>query len=205
MIEGTDKNDYGFLLKTMMVLSFLGGFGVILHCIFDRKKIDWQFNVRVFAAIILILNPILILYQDLHGLLIALYLFSGMLLGIYGFTNYYNGKKIGLVYIYASLIFMVFVAAIAFALVRMYSEFIKDEIIYYRARDGWISCHLPATPIFISQEEFQIPSIFALCYLGILGLLSAIRKDRLESRLRKEGIIPREFDEIIKDRKKDNE
>ena len=137
--------------------------------------------------------------------MLALFFIAGIIIGVYGFTDYYNGNKIGLLYVYSSIVFMIIVPVIALAIIKLYSTYISDEIIYKRAYDGWVSCHLAAAPTLLDQESFVFPTIFSAGYTGFIGILTAIRKDLLEKKLKKEKIIPKEFDEIINNKERKNE
>jgi len=140
--------------------------------------------------------------------MIVLFIIVGIPLGIYGYLTYYKGERHGLLYIYGSILFMVIAPIIAFAITFLYLENIKDEIIYRRASYGWVTCHLPAGlgPLTIfGNKELKYPAIFSMGYLGFLGLMTVIRKHFLKIKLTKNGIIPKEFFDILNSKEDKNE
>jgi hypothetical protein len=127
-----------------------------------------------------------------------LFFLSGVLLGIYGFVTYYNGKKIGIAYTYFSIISMVILPIIVINIIEIYNEYIKDEIIYRRASRGWVTCHLPALPVFVEEDRFIESSVLTSIYAIMMGYLALARRERLKSKLKKQGVIPQEYYDILK-------
>lgn len=193
-----DPENYLDFLRVMIFLSAFVGIGVLGHCIHDRKERNWLLWIRLIAGSGLLLSPILILFPDYYStVMLGAYLLCGGLLGIYGYISYYSGKKIGILYAYASIIYIVFMPLVAIAISSIYFEVAKDEFIYRRSPDRWVTCHLPALPL-PPDEELGIPIVYTSGYLGLMGLVAAIRKSRLKARMKKDGIIPEGFEEIEK-------
>jgi len=193
-----DQKNYLDFLRIMVFLSAFIGIGVLTHCIYDRKERNWLLWIRFIAGAGLVLSPILILFPDYYStIMLSTYLLCGGLLGIYGYISYYSGKKIGLLYAYTSIIYMVFIPLVAIAISSIYFEVAKDEIIYRRSPDSWVTCHLPALPI-PTDEELGIPIVYTSGYLGLMGLVASIRRSRLKARMKKDETIPEGFEEIEK-------
>ena len=55
------------------------------------------------------------------------------------------------------------------------------------------------------KEGFIKPLLFSAGYLGLMGIVAGIRKKALEKELRKEGLIPEEFDKVLKAKEKDDD
>ena len=196
---------YEILAQIVVGLSLFAGIGVLFHCYMDRVKADWLLKIRLVAAILLIINPLLLFYPDIYLLTIVSYLAAGTLLGIYGFITYYKGQNIGIIYVYFSLAFMVIVPAISFALAMIYFNNIEPDIIYRSAWDGIVTCHLPAMPLIPKPEAFETASIFSAGYAGFIAILTDIRLTRLRKKMESEGTITNEFLEILNSRKKPDE
>ncbi len=193
-----DTGDFLSLAILLTLLSLSAGFLVIFHILKDKETSMEPKEGRPIAAAILILAPLLLFFEDAGQQLAALYFIAGFFLGLHGFISYQNGQKSGLAYIYASALFMVVVPILAFAVATIYTELLKDEFIYHRAPDyeTWSTCHLPA--------PFSIPD--NITYAGTLGTIYALfgsmfffwRRGRLERKLAREGVIPKEFADILK-------
>ena len=198
-----DEYGYEWLVRILTVSCVAMGMAVLLHTIIDmiRKK-RFLIIIRLIAGLILITLPLMLLFTEYYYLMIALLITDGVLLGIYGYFSYYKGEKHGLLYIYGSIMFMVIGPAIALMISIIYMENIKDELLYRRYEYGFVSCHDASAPIISDKKEFQLPFVFSFGYLGLIGLLNAIRKSRLRKHLKEKGIIPEDFDKIINGRKK---
>jgi hypothetical protein len=188
-----DPENYRFLVNVLTSVSVFTGVGVVFHCIIDRKKRDVLFWIRASAVVFLLLGPLTILFPELNDtVLLGSMLISGILLGTYGYLGFYSGKRVGILYSYASIFFMVIAPIIALGLAKIYLEATKDELLYRRPYDGWVTCHAPAFPPFF----FEDPDIPALATSGFLGLgivLQIVRKKILEKKLKNAGVIPPEF------------
>ncbi len=195
---------YSGLIWHLIVVSVFIGIGVLVHCIADWKQKGPYFYFRFVPSIILLLNPFLLYEPDAYNLMTALFLFSGILLGIYGYFTYWEGRTVGLIYLYISLLFMVIIPVISVAIMKIYFDHIKDEIIYYRSRSGFVTCHMPAGPASPPIESLQITGFFSTLYVTLFGILTFFRKRNLGKRLQKRGIIPKEFQEIIERREADD-
>ena len=209
------RNDYELyksIIKYLVLITVLIGGLVLLHTIFDfRKKKLFQLFIRLLASIILILNPLMINTPDYYWLMIGLYIVSGLLLGVYGYSAYYEGKKIGLLYIYVSVLFIIVVPVISLAIMKIYDRYIQDEIIYRGVVDLWVSCHLPVMPrespgpTFLERKEVQYPLIFSIIYFGLVSIMASIRRYRIKRKIKHAGVIPSEFDDIINSKEDGNE
>jgi len=192
-----DPEYYLDFLRIMVFLSIFLGIGVLAHCIYDRMERNWLLWIRFIAGAGLVISPILILFPDYYStIMLCTYLLCGGLLGTYGYISYYSGKKIGLLYAYTSIIYIVFIPLVAIALSSIYFEVARDEIIYRRSPYRWVTCHLPA--LLIPGEELSIPIVYTSGYLGLMGLVASIRRSRLKARMKKDGTIPEGFEEIEK-------
>lgn len=188
-----DPENYRFLVTILTFASVFTGVGVAFHCLLDIKKRDGLFWIRAGAVIFLLFGPLANLfpaYQD--TVLLGSMLISGILLGTYGYLSFYSGKRIGLLYTYASIFFVVLGPIIALGLSKIYLEATNDELLYRRSYYGWVSCHLPAIPP-IFMEDPEIPALATSGYLGLGIILQIIRKKILEKKLKNAGIIPPEF------------
>ena len=126
-------------------------------------------------------------------------------MGSYGYIKFYKGKKIGLVYGYLAILFFVVAPVVCMAISIAYFETLKDNVIYRRSSWGHESCHDIAFPIFVFQEGFIKPFLFSTGYAGIMGIVAAVRRKTLEKELRGEGLIPEDFDEVLKGKESKND
>ena len=188
-----DPEYYRFFVRSLTAVSVFTGVGVAFHCLLDIKKRDWLFWIRVGAIFFLLLGPLVILIPEFSDtVLLGSMLLSGILLGTYGYLAFYSGKRIGLLYAYASIFFVVIAPLISLAMARIYLESNRDELIYRRPYDGWVSCHLPAIPPIFTEDP-DIPALATSGYLGLGIILQVVRKKLLEKKLKDAGTIPPEF------------
>lgn len=188
-----DAEYYRFLVTVLTSVSVFTGVGVAFHCLMDIKKRDGLFWIRAGAVVFLILGPLAIIFPENHDtVLLGSMLISGILLGAYGYLSFYSGKRIGLLYAYASIFFMVIGPIIALSLARIYLEATKDDLLYRRPYDGWVTCHAPAFPPFF-YEDPEIPALATSGYVGLGIILEIIRKKILEKKLKNAGVIPPKF------------
>ncbi len=197
---------YDKLINILIWITVPIGLGIIVHAIFEKDLSRFSFLTRIPSALILMFIPFLIFEPDLFEM-IAPWAFAvaGALMGIYGYVKFYKGKKIGLLYGYLAIFFFVAAPLICMAISIAYFEIAKDNVIYRRSSWGSESCHDVAFPIFILEEGFIKPLLFSAGYLGLMGIVAGIRKKTLEKELRKEGLIPEEFDKVLKAKEKDYE
>ncbi len=188
-----DAGSYRFLVTILTSVSVFTGVGVVFHCLLDIKKRDGLFWIRAGAVVFLLLGPVAFIFPENHGtVLLGSMLISGILLGTYGYLSFYSGKRIGLLYAYASIFFVVIGPLIALSLSKIYLEATKDELLYRRPHDGWVSCHLPALPPIFTEDP-EIPALATSGYLGLGIILQIIRTKILEKKLKNAGVIPPEF------------
>lgn len=195
-----NTNEFNMMATLLITISVMAGAFILYHCFLDHSKRDRFFYGRLLTSIILILTPLLLYSPDYVSFMMGLYLICGISLGIYGFHIYFTDKKIGLLYVYTSLVFMVIIPIISFTVAKLYLDNFEPEIIYRRARDNIVTCHLPAPSIIPGPEGFQISILFSGLYIALFGVLSAVRKNRLKKRLKRNGVIPGEFYRIMDQR-----
>jgi len=202
IVDEADEGNYDNLARSLIFLSSVLGLGVLIHCYHDRKEKDPFLKLRVLPGIILMLNPLLLYFPDYYSLMLGLFFFSGMMLGFYGNLTWNSGKKTGLFYVYLSIVFMIVMPVITYAISRVYVDFVDKITIYRRAYDGQVTCHVPPpTPLVPRWEKASIPLLFASLYLIFIGAIVRIRKWKLQKYLHKKGIIPEEFHNIVESKK----
>lgn len=200
-----DPDLYQDAVKVVIWFSVPVGIGIIGHIIYEKDLSRFSFLTRVPAAILLIAAPFLVLEPEILEIAgPVVFGVAGALMGTYGYIKFYKGKKIGLVYGYLAILFFVVAPVVCMAISIAYFETLKDNVIYRRSSWGSESCHDIAFPIFVFQEGFIKPFLFSTGYIGIMGIVAAVRKKTLEKELREEGLIPEEFDEVLKGKEPKN-
>lgn len=200
VIEEADEGNFDTLARSLIFVSSFIGLGVLVHCYLERKSREPLFIIRMIASIILVANPLLLYFPVYYPVMIGLFFFSGFLLGFYGNIAYSSGKQVGLVYIYASIIFMVLIPAFTYALSQVYTDFVDKIVVYRRAPDG-MSCHsLPGDPIIPPWESFKTPFLFSSLYAGIAMVQGRIMRWWLVRDMTGKGKLPQEFLDILKSR-----
>jgi hypothetical protein len=195
-------DEYRTMVIILIAISVMAGMFILYHCIIGKQKKDLLFYGKVITSIILILTPLLLYSPSLAPVMIFVYLICGISLGVNGYLKYQSDKRIGLLYVYTSLVFIVIIPAIAFTVTKFYQDNLEPEIIYRRARDDIVTCHLPATPIIPGPEGFHLSVLYSGLFVFLFSVLSSARKAKLQKQLKKNGVIPYEFYKIINNRGK---
>jgi hypothetical protein len=193
-----DPDNFDIAIRVFLFATIPIGIGILAHQGYQRDLSRLSLITRTPASIILILSPLFLINPDLlktYGTIS--FMLAGTLLGTYGYIIYYKGKKVGLIYGYMAILFFVLAPLVCMAISIAYFELLKDNIIYRRSDWGRVSCHDIGLPIFFFQDELIRPILYAAGYTGIMGVIAAIRKNALEKKVRKDGLIPKEYDQIL--------
>ncbi|MEA3559584.1 MAG: hypothetical protein U9R75_10055 [Candidatus Thermoplasmatota archaeon] len=195
----TEPENFRFLTHLLIGASIFAGIGVITHQLIDKDRKRLSMLTRMPASILLIGTPFLLLVPEIFAKVAPIsYVIIGALLGIFGYIRYYQGKKIGLVYAYSAILFFVAAPLVSLVISYIYFDMMKDNVIYRRAYWGDVTCHDIGYPVIFFQEEFIKPFLFSSGYLGLMGIVAYIRKYLLKRKMGREGLIPKEYDEVLK-------
>ena len=189
--------EYNIMVAILITVSVFVGMFILYHCFLDTKKRDRSFSARLLTAVILIITPLLFYSPDYISFMTIIYIICGIVIGTFGFSIYLSDKRIGLLYVYTSLVFIVIIPIISYTVTKFYLDNFEPEIIYRRARDDFITCHLPAAPIIPGPDGTGLLMLFTGMYVVMIGALTSKRKNRLEKNFRNQGVIPEEYYEII--------
>jgi len=193
-----DPSFFDLTSKIFLGATIPVGIGIIAHICYERDRSLFTLLTRLPASCILIMTPLFLLHPELLDTFgILSFTIAGVLMGTYGYVTFYKGRRIGLIYGYLAIIFFVIAPVVCIAISIAYFELLKDNIIYRRSNWGESSCHDIGFPIFFIREGFIRPFLFATGYTGIMGIVAAIRKKTLEKRVRRERLIPKEFDRVL--------
>jgi len=190
---------YEYAVVALVVMSSFCGLVVLFHSILEFNDKNWMLYIRIISGTILLVNPLILLVPDRMWLIVVSFVVCGIMLGFYGYYSYYQGKKIGLVYLFGSAFFMIFAPIISLAIMELYKTTIQDVIIYRRSDFHQVSCHDVA---FVLTEEVSSAATTTSLYIFFLVIIAAIRRNLLSVKLRKRKVIPKEFDEIVQEKKK---
>jgi len=195
------ENGHEIVIMLLVFISVAVGSAVLSHCLMDLRRKDIWLFLRIIAASMLFITPLLLWFPEFFWAITALFFIIGILFGIYGYFTYYSGKDIGLAYLYGSILFMVIAPVISLIIIRIYNEAMQDEIIYRHSQVYEVTCHQAAIPNPFEEEGFQLPMFFSFGYIGLVGILTGIRKTVLERNLKEKEVIPKEYYEVIKEKK----
>ena len=198
VMDEANEENFDSIARYLIFISSVIGLGVMAHCFLERKSREQLFQLRLLAASIMLMNPLLLYFPDLYSVMLTMFFFSGILLGFYGNVALRSGKSVGLAYIYSSAIFMVLMPAITYALSGVYADFVDKIVIYRRAPDG-MTCHsIASTPVVPPWESVKIPLIFSSLYTGIIMAQGRIMRWLLVRNMRGKGKIPEDYLAIVK-------
>ncbi|MBN1539449.1 MAG: hypothetical protein JW939_04835 [Candidatus Thermoplasmatota archaeon] len=189
------------LSYVLMAVSIFTGLGIITHQLIDRERELLSLLTRMPASFLLLATPITMLVPGLFLKVAPFsYVVIGALMGIFGYIRYYQGKKRGLLYAYSAILFFVAAPLVSLVISYIYFDMIKENVIYRRAYWGDVTCHDIGYPVIFFQEEFIKPFLFSSGYLGLMAIVSSVRKYLLREKMKKDGTIPKEFFEVIEEK-----
>ncbi|MBN1390506.1 MAG: hypothetical protein JXA22_07685 [Candidatus Thermoplasmatota archaeon] len=193
-----DPQYFRSLSYVLMAVSVFAGLGIIAHQLIDRDRKLLSLLTRIPASFLLLATPITMLEPELFLTVAPFsYVVIGALMGIYGYIRYYQGKKVGLLYAYCAILFFVAAPLVSLVISYIYFDMVKENVIYRRAYWGDVTCHDMAYPVIFFQEEFVKPLLFSSGYLGLMAIVSSVRRYVLREKMKKDGSIPKEFFDMM--------
>jgi len=187
--------DYYDLVSFISLLSAVIGVSALGHCFVDRHEMDLFWKLRFTASVMLILVPATFLIPKGHVVVAVALIMAGGILGAYGYHEYSrNGSRQGLVYISLSTFLMVIGPVVSITLMNLYNQF--NETLTYRRSATWVTCHLPAYPMY-NPETMGYMTVFYAIHGVFLGIIARVRRFMLINRLEGEGLIPESYRSII--------
>lgn len=192
IISGTSTEISSFpkFLTYFLYISLFGGIGILLE-ILSPKRNQNRIIMRLIAASILILVPILYNYPQLQPTIIFIYFCCGILIGIHGVMAYLEEDQHCYFYIYLSAIFIIIIPLLEFWIYSVYKKYLNDIFDY---RNSFIGCHAPGMMMIYF---IPIPSGFlSIVFYWFQKQLFERRKTQLIRKLQQQNIIPPDFKEI---------
>lgn len=183
------------LTLSLFLSIFVGGI-VFCDSVIHLRKTDMFTYIPFLGGSLLLIAPQILLFKISPLLTIPFFAIAGVLLAIHGYFELSRKPFRGFVYLYFSAVFLIFAPFLAWLLSDAVIEIAKTRI-YYHTEPDYISCHLPAIPIFPSPllGGYALGSAAAGggAYVGILGLICGHRRNNLKEKLQRNGTLPPEI------------
>jgi hypothetical protein len=186
----TEISYFPEFLTYFLYISLFSGIGILLEIISPKRNQN-RIIMRLIAASILILVPLLYNYPQLQPTIIFIDFCCGILIGIHGVMAYLEEDPHCYFYIYLSAVFIIIIPLLEFWIYSTYKKYLNDILEY---RSSFIGCHLPVIGFYTA---FAIPSgFFSMLFYWFQKFLFERRKTQLIRKLQQQNIIPSYFKEI---------
>lgn len=148
-----------------------------------------------FAGALLLVSPAILLFQIDTRFMIPLLVFSGIVLGAYGYLQAWKSEGRGVMYLFASAMVLMLAPFLVILIAELVTTLSADKVIY---STRFVGCHLPAPVIPGGWVMSDAPGSLAfvlgsLLYTSLLSALHAAYRGSMLRKLAEEGHIPPEI------------